>query len=358
MDIDNDKLRQGRVMVVGCGALGNEVLKNLVLMGVCHFTIVDFDYVEKSNLTRSVLFRNNDVGKRKVDVAKSRMEELNPEVEVTTIFGDVAYDVGLAMVRRMDVIVGCVDSRWARYTIQRLALRAGKTWVDGGIIELEGTARVFQPGKNCYACSLGTNGMEELQRRMPCSGVIRRKELAGHAPTTPVIASIIGAIEAQEAVKAMAGMPTAEKMFYYEGEHLTARIIDHRAWDDDCPLHEEWTPVEKATGISIDTAIRDLLDDDRLHADEIVLNEPFVDYIVNRETGERTEVMLPAHLVEDFVERHTTLRFKPLVAFHQHEHRTVGKNFPFGDLTLRQLGVPADDIIRIRTDNNIRYIEI
>ena len=93
MDIDNDKLRQGHVMVVGCGALGNEVLKNLVLMGVCHFTIVDFDYVEKSNLTRSILFRKNDVGKRKVDVAKSRMEELNPEVEVRTIFGDVAYDV-------------------------------------------------------------------------------------------------------------------------------------------------------------------------------------------------------------------------------------------------------------------------
>ena len=77
-----------------------------------------------------------------------------------------------------------------------------------------------------------------------------------------------------------------------------------------------------------------------------------------RRAAPSTEVMLPAHLVEDFVERHTTLRFKPLVAFHQHEHRTVGKSFPFGDLTLRQLGVPADDIIRIRTDNNIRYIEI
>lgn len=358
MDIDNDKLRQGRVMVVGCGALGNEVLKNLVLMGVCHFTIVDFDYVEKSNLTRSILFRKNDVGKRKVDVAKSRMEELNPEVEVRTIFGDVAYDVGLAVARQMDVIIGCVDSRWARYTIQRLALRAGKTWVDGGIIELEGTARVFKPGKNCYACSLGTNGLEELQKRMPCSGVIRRKELAGHAPTTPVIASIIGAVEAQEAVKEMTGMPTAEKMFYYEGEHLTARIIDHRAWDDDCPLHEEWTPVEKATATGIDSPVRDLLNDTGLQADEIVLNEPFVDYIVDRETGKRTEVMLPAHLVEDFVERHPTLRFKPLGAFHQHEYRTVGKLFPFGDLTLRQLGVPADDIIRIRTDNNIRYIEI
>ena len=178
-------------MVVGCGALGNEVMKNLVLMGVGHLVLVDFDCVEPSNLSRSILYRSSDIGQRKVDVAKRALLQLNPDLRVDTIFGDVAYEVGLGLFRRMDVVVGCVDSRWARYCIQRLCLRAGKSWVDGGILDLEGTMRVFRPGENCYACSLGEQGLEELRRRMPCSGVIRRQEEAHHAPTTPLVASVI-----------------------------------------------------------------------------------------------------------------------------------------------------------------------
>ena len=163
-------------MVVGCGALGNEVLKNLVLLGVEHIVIVDFDVVEMGNLSRSVLFSKADAEARrlKVDVAAERLKNLNPAVEVKTICGDIAYDVGLGLVRRMDVVIGCVDSRWARYCINRLCMRAGIPWVDGGIGELEGTARVFVPGQNCYACNLGPEGLKDLARRMPCAGVIRR----------------------------------------------------------------------------------------------------------------------------------------------------------------------------------------
>ena len=231
-------------MVVGCGALGNEVMKNLVLMGVGHLVLVDFDCVEPSNLSRSILYRSSDIGQRKVDVAKRALLQLNPDLRVDTIFGDVAYEVGLGLFRRMDVVVGCVDSRWARYCIQRLCLRAGKSWVDGGILDLEGTMRVFRPGENCYACSLGERGLEELRRRMPCSGVIRLQEEAHHAPTTPLVASVIGAVQAQEAIKVIVGDAPSRRMFYYEGEHLTARKMEFQAWDDDCPLHEAWEPLE------------------------------------------------------------------------------------------------------------------
>ena len=340
-------------MVVGCGALGNEVIKNLVLMGVGHFTLVDFDRVEVGNLTRSILFRKSDVGQLKAEVAAGRMKELNPEVEVNAICGDIAYDVGLAHIINADVVVGCVDSRWARYCIQRLCLRAGKTWVDGGIMEMEGTARVFRPQHNCYACSLGTVGQEELRRRMPCSGIIRRKEQAGHAPTTPLIASIIGAVEAQEAVKVMAGLPAAERMLYYEGEHLTARIVDHRAWDDDCPLHETWTPVVRHSGLRLDATVGQML-----RTGELLLNEPFVDYIIDRQTDEKTCVMCAAHLVEDFVERHDTLRFKPLSAFYQNEYATIDNHFPYLNLTLGKLGIPPCDVVRIRSGNKIQFFEI
>ena len=183
---EQQQVAAARVMVVGCGALGNEVLKNLVLLGVEHIVAVDFDIVEVGNLSRSVLFSKQDADARrlKVEVIAERLKAMNPAVEVKTICGDIAYDVGLGLLRQMDVVIGCVDSRWARYCINRLCMRAGVPWVDGGIEELEGTARVFMPGKNCYACNLGPEGLKDMARRMPCSGNIRRQEQAGHAPTT------------------------------------------------------------------------------------------------------------------------------------------------------------------------------
>ena len=155
-----ERIRNARFMVVGCGALGNEVLKNLALFGAEHIVLVDFDEVEAGNLSRSVLFTRQDAEshRRKVQVAARRLTEMNPRMEVVPMDGDIAYDVGLGWIRRTDVVIGCVDSRWARYCINRLCMRAGVPWVDGGISQLEGTVRVFAPGENCYACSLGPEG--------------------------------------------------------------------------------------------------------------------------------------------------------------------------------------------------------
>ena len=173
----SERVAQARVMVVGCGALGNEVLKNLVLFGVQHLVVVDFDRVESSNLSRSVLFTREDAEThaRKIDAVKASIKRINPSAEVVTLFGDIAYEVGLGWFRGVDVVIGCVDNRWARYCINRLCMRAGKPWVDGGIDGLEGTVRVFIPGENCYACNLGPEGLKDLKRRMPCSGIIRER---------------------------------------------------------------------------------------------------------------------------------------------------------------------------------------
>ena len=174
--LKQQQVSAAHVMVVGCGALGNEVLKNLVLLGVVHLVVVDFDVVEVGNLSRSVLFSKADADahRLKVEVIAERVKAMNPAIEIQTICGDVAYDVGLSLIRRMDVVIGCVDSRWARYCINRLCMRAGVPWVDGAIEELEGTARVFIPGKNCYACNLGPEGLGDMAKRMSCTGVIRR----------------------------------------------------------------------------------------------------------------------------------------------------------------------------------------
>lgn len=367
-----DRLKQANVMVVGCGALGSEVLKNLVLFGVGHLVIVDFDTVEATNMTRSVLFRREDAkaNRPKVLVAAARLRELNPSVQILPICGDIGHDVGLGLLRRMDVVVGCVDNRWARYCLNRLCMRAGVPWVDGGIDGLEGTARVFVPGKNCYACNLGPEALKDLSYRISCSTAIRRNEQAGRVPTTPVIASIIGAVEAQEAVKLLHPEELARgeltslcgKMFYYEGQHLAARMVDFVAYDADCPVHEQWAPVEAiplSTEWRIDRALAYLAEKFGEESVEIQLRDyGFVDYLVVRRDERKIPVMLPDYCVEQFVEEEPTLCHLPFHALYQHSIRQLDAQFPDPGLTLAQVGVAPWDILQVTTSRGIHYVEL
>ena len=369
---DQQQVAAARIMVVGCGALGNEVLKNLVLLGVEHIVAVDFDIVEVGNLSRSVLFSKQDADARrlKVEVIAERLKAMNPAVEVKTICGDIAYDVGLGLIRQMDVVIGCVDSRWARYCINRLCMRAGIPWVDGGIEELEGTARVFVPGKNCYACNLGPEGLKDLARRMPCSGIIRRQEQAGHAPTTSIVASVIGAVEAQEALKLVhrEALERGEltslcgKMFYYDGQHLTTKVIDFQAYDDDCAMHDRWMPIqssELSDGQTVAEALSAIKRKFDAHEATVCLeNDCFVDYVVERSNDRKTQVMCPGRAVELFVERNQVLRGIPLSGMYQHEYREIDESFPYQTCTLSQLGVPAHDVLHVMADGQDYYLEM
>lgn len=373
MDIRQNQVSAAHVMVVGCGALGNEVLKNLVLMGVTHIVVVDFDIVEMGNLTRSVLFSKSDAERKrlKVEVVAERLQQMNAAVEVTAICGDIAYDVGLGLIRQMDVVIGCVDSRWARFCINRLCMRAGIPWVDGGIDGLEGTVRVFAPGKNCYACNLGPEGLKDLARRMPCSGIIRRQEQAGSVPTTSIIASIIGAIEVQEALKLIQrdfGTSLCGRMLYYDGEHTTVRVAGYQAYDDECPEHELWTPVRQ-TAVSDSTPVgealrcwaQELSEKGEVKSEKLILclaNDCFVDYVSRRDNDERVTMMVPGRLVADKVAGEKSLDGQPLSALYQHEYHHIDTGFPYPSLTLAQLGIPQHDIVQVTADGENYYIEV
>jgi len=352
----SDKVARSHFVVAGCGALGNEVLKCLALMGVGSVVAVDFDVVEEENLDRSVLFRREDVGRLKVEAARDGIRRLNPSVEVETIAGDVAHDLGIGIIREADAVIGCVDSRWARYCINRLAMRAGKPWIDGGIHGLDGTARVFRPGENCYACSLSNDEISDLRRRMPCSGVIRRQIEAGHAPTTAIVASVIGAIEAQEALKIATGAPGSlcGRMAVYEGSAMTMRTVEFKAYDEDCPCHEVW-PVDATTDIGVDMTVCEALG----KVDAFCLRDDcFVDYVVSRSSDERSEVMLPGRRVAGYIETDSRLGQYPLSGYYQHEYSWIDGSFPYGELTLRQLGVTPRDVLRARMDNKEKFIEL
>ena len=152
---NQNRIANAKVMVVGAGALGNEVLKNLALLGLGKIHVVDFDLVQPSNLSRSVLFREKHTGKRKANVAAEMIRELNPDCQVVAHHADVINNIGLGLVREVDLVIGCLDNREARLWVNRMCFKTGTPWIDGGIQEINGVAKVFRPPHGpCYECGM------------------------------------------------------------------------------------------------------------------------------------------------------------------------------------------------------------
>lgn len=198
---DQQRLKAAKILVAGAGALGNEVLKNLALVGVGNITVIDFDTVSITNLTRSVLFRESDVGLPKVEVARQRVLEINPEISIKAIHGDLEFDLGIGDIREHDLIIGCLDSVNARWAINQLAYRGGIPWINGGIGIAEGEVSFFDPNTAaaCYECSISQQMWERRNQRYSCQGMKRNIPEAA-MPTTATIASIVGAMQVQQAL--------------------------------------------------------------------------------------------------------------------------------------------------------------
>src|ERR1700721_1671877 len=100
---DQEKLLSSKILVIGAGALGNEVLKNLALLGIGHVLIVDFDLVDVSNVSRTVLFTQKDVGRPKAQVAAEAIQHINPQLRAEWLHGDLEMDLGLNRIKQFDL---------------------------------------------------------------------------------------------------------------------------------------------------------------------------------------------------------------------------------------------------------------
>ncbi|HNJ43055.1 MAG TPA: ThiF family adenylyltransferase, partial [Acidobacteriota bacterium] len=152
-----DVLRQARILIIGAGALGNEALKNLALLGAGRLMVVDFDTISASNLSRTLLFRPEDVGRPKAELAAQRTRDLilEPTARIQSLNADLVWDIGLGLFRRMDVILGCVDNDEARLAINRAARSVGMPWINAGIYELAGSVTVFSgTDHSCFECNI------------------------------------------------------------------------------------------------------------------------------------------------------------------------------------------------------------
>jgi len=271
---DQEKLRSARVLVIGAGALGNEILKNLALLGFASVVVVDLDSIEASNLSRSILYRASDVGRRKADVAADAYKNIFPEAQVHAITANVVHGLGMGLFGWADLVLAGLDNREARLWINRACWKMNKPWIDGAIEGINGVARLFLPGQPpCYECTLGETDWAILNKRMSCNLLALENDQEGKVATTPTISSIIAGLQVQEAVKLLHGLPVlAGKGFIFEGLNHTSYRVEYSE-NPDCMSHYTYgaiTPLEES---SRRLTLRQLLERARreLGAQEVVV---------------------------------------------------------------------------------------
>lgn len=353
---DQEKVKAAHVMVVGIGALGNEVLKNLALLGVGHLLLVDFDVIEASNLTRSVLFRASDAGQSKALVAAQRVREINAETEVIALNADIRREVGTGVYRQMDVIIGCLDNRAARLAVNQACWNVGKPWVDGALDAVNGLVRTFAPPDGaCYECTFTEEDYALLNLRYSCAPGF--EIVAGRQPTMPTTASIIAAMQVQEAMKLLHGLPTGTgRATYYSWQalRLTEMIYPFRP---DCPAHTIYEPIisiplggNESTLSQFTADVRLLTQDDGI----LFLPQEIVTWLYCPACKSQEMVYQPYTVVlpdrQDCPVCGTSRLFDVI--------STLSVAHPMEDITLAQLGIPLMHILPVRTQSGWFYFEL
>ncbi len=129
--VDQDKLKNASVLIAGVGGLGGFSSMYLALAGVGNIVIVDKDVVEESNLNRQILYREGDIGKKKVMVARKRLKDLNPDVKIIAI--DKSIDEKLEVVQKIDIVVDGLDNYESRIALEKFALQKHIPYVFGAV---------------------------------------------------------------------------------------------------------------------------------------------------------------------------------------------------------------------------------
>lgn len=353
---EQERLASARVLVVGAGALGNEVLKNLALLGVGHVHVIDFDKIESSNLTRSVLFRERDKGRSKAEAAAEAIHDINPDTAVCAIDGNVVTDLGLGLFRDMDVVIGCLDNREARLWVNRCCWKVGTPWVDGGIQEINGVAKVFVPPDGaCYECAMTEMDYRLINLRYSCP-LLRQEDLqAGKVPTAPTISSMIAGLQTQEALKLIHQMPVAagEAMVWNGVANQFYRTKFQRR--EDCLSHDVYDEPDAVPSSYNDTAssLFQLLEQRwGGRCEGIELDRDLVVAFECTQCGQRRDMMRATAQVSVH-EAQCQACGEPGAPLIEHH---IERDSDLAALPLKDLGIPPYDILRVvMADGAHRY---
>ncbi len=355
---NQEKLKKAKILVIGAGALGNEIIKNLALLGIGNLFIVDMDSIENSNLSRSVLYRAKDNGYGKAQTASLTAKEIYPEMAVHFFHGNAIYDLGLGVFRWADVVLGGLDNREARLSINRNCYHINRPWIDGAIESLQGCARVFVPDGPCYECTMSEMDWKILKKRRSCNLLTKAEMEGGKTPTTPTISSIIAGVQCQEALKIIHGIESfAGKGWYFQGLSADSYLVEYQR-KEECYSHEPLEQIFSLPWKSAETKVSQILQ------------------IAQKELGKGTTLELARDVLQKLVcpkchkeeEMFVSLGkikldkgYCPECPGTRREVQTfysIHGNESFMDKTLQEIGVPLYDIIMARNQERLVGYEL
>lgn len=202
-----EKISNGKVLIVGAGGLGAPIALYLAAAGVGTIGIIDGDVVDLSNLQRQVIHFTPDVNKAKVLSAKEKINQLNPDVKVIAYHELLTASNALEIIRPYDFIVDGTDNFPVKFLINDACVMAGKPFSHGGILRFDGQTITVLPGTACYRCIFHSPPPPDMVPTCSQAGVLG------------AIAGMLGTIQATEVLKYLTGV----------GDLLTNRLLTFNA---------------------------------------------------------------------------------------------------------------------------------
>lgn len=362
-----ERLKNAKVLVVGAGAIGNETLKNLALLGIGNILVCDMDTISVSNLSRTVLFRKEDAGKKKAQTAALRTKEmsLEPNCSVDFFDGDIVWELGTGVFRYFDIILGCLDNVETRFALNRNCRLVSKPWIDAGISELSGNIKIFGAGEGaCYQCFASEDELNATRMRYACDDFKKRMFSEHKMPTVQISSAIVSALQVQEAIKIILGKKALTgKKIYFQGTTGDFEIINMRE-DLDCLAHAAYNEIIE-TPLNNSITVREFLtfvSNPQLSGKNATLtfDRQFLGSITCSYCGKKTIFNKPAfRLFIDEVKCSGCSETADRNNLEYIEELSLKSAADLLDMTLEDIGIPKLHIISVRSgEGNYKYYEL
>lgn len=374
---NQENLRNARVLVIGAGAIGNETLKNLALLGIGNILLCDMDVISVSNLSRTVLFRKEDAGKKKAETAAIRVKEMSLEKNSKIDFfdGDVVWELGIGVFRYFDIVLGCLDNIETRFAINKNCQLVSVPWIDAGINELAGSISVFSPYEGaCYQCYISQEKITASRKRYSCDDFKKRMFSEKKMPTVQISSAIVSAIQAQEAIKIICGKRASiSKKIFFQGTTNEFDIFDLER-EDECLAHVTFNNIIE-TPMGNNATLKEFLEyvtDSGRSGEGAVLDlrgdRSFLRSIKCANCGKRSFFYKPSYRIfHDEVicqecKRESEKKGVNEYAIESYEYIydfDVNSEEVLLNMTLEEIGIPKLHIVAVRSkDDTYKYYEL
>ena len=283
------KLKNARVLMIGTGGLGSPVGLYLAAAGVGTIGIVDFDVVDESNLQRQIIHGTKDVGRPKIESARDRLLDINPNTNIEAHETRLTSENALELFREFDVVVDGTDNFPTRYLVNDACVLTKKPNVYGSIFRFEGQASVFWAEKGaCYRC---------LYPEPPPPGLVPSCAEGG---VLGVLPGIVGTIQANEVIKVILGAEgiLLNRLLLFDAWKMRVRELKLKK-NADCPICGENATIkelidyEEFCGLNLPAEEIVLEEITAIELNELIINDREVQIIDVREPYEVEIAQIP-----------------------------------------------------------------